>query len=92
MEYVSLYPAQYRVLLAIYLNPSITVNELIDKSKTAYPPDSIQMLRHKGIGIHSEYVDNPNTLSNRKIVEYSVMPESKQLALYSLKHHKDNFN
>lgn len=89
MEYVSLYPSQYRVLNAIYFNPNITVNELIDKSKTAYPPDSIQALRHKGIEINSEYTNNPNTLSNRKIVKYSILPSSRQLALYSLKNHKD---
>lgn len=90
MEYVHLYASQYRVLMAIYLNPGITVNELIEKALVAWPPDCVQTLRRKGIKIISEFAPNPNELSNRQIVKYSVMPESQDLTLYSLKHHKDN--
>ena len=89
MDYIHLCASQYRVLAAIYLNPEITVNELIEKARVAWPPDTIQTLRRKGIKIISEFVPNPNELSNRQIVKYSVMPESQDLALYSLKHHKD---
>ena len=87
-EYVSLYPSDFRVLQAIYHSNGITANQLIEEAKVAFPPDCIQRLRKKGINVYCEFVPNPNELSNRQICDYSITPDSKRLALFSIIHHQ----
>ena len=89
LDYVNLYFSEYKVLLHLYLNPNTKAKELSEQCKVAYSSEVVKRIRDKGIQIHSEYVNNDDKqYSNRKIVLYSIMPESKSLALASLHHYQ----
>lgn len=87
-EFVYLYPSEFRVLQALYHSTGMTTNQLIEEAKVGFPPDCIKRLRDKWINIYCESIPNPNELSRRQICDYSITPDTKRLALFSILHHQ----
>lgn len=85
---ISLMPFQSRVLLKLYEKP-YQIQDLNRDAKVQHCCSSVKHFRDSGIEIVSDYIPNPNNLnSNRKIVVYSIHPDSRPLALASLNAYK----
>lgn len=87
---IHLYPYQARALLCLYEKPYLIL-DLNRDSKQQHSPNVVKYLRENGIDVISDYIRNENNpSSNRKVVQYSIHPESRPLALASLTAYKPN--
>lgn len=83
---VSLYPYEARVLQCLYNKPYF-IKALNHDAKLNHSPNAVKRLRDKGINIISEFKENPEntpTHRRRQLVEYTLHPESRELAQASL--------
>lgn len=87
IEPILLYPYQFRVLKCLLKKPYF-IQHLNRDSEQQHSPNAVKELRDKGVMIISEYKQNPDhSRTRRKVVEYSLAPESKELARLSVKSH-----
>lgn len=77
------YPFMLRVLIQLYEKPQ-TIHELNKSAKVQNSPDAVKKLRDRNINIISEWIQNPLKENRRAIVQYSIHPTNRKLALQTI--------